>query len=662
MISFNLQAQSCNSNTIFLQLNTGDWAEEISWSITDSMGVIVDSSSQIYLNDTLYTEIICISDGCFNFNMYDSYGDGWQGGSYQLSDSLGLVISAGDLQGNYFYGSNIFSVFYNCPLLGCTCSNATNYNPSASIDDLSCEFLSDNLTLMSNWQDTTLPLNSLNGSYSEVYGFSVNNMEFAVIGSTMGTHIIDVSNPISPIEISFIAGEFQGTGVTHRDFHTMGNYLYAVCDQGASTLQIIDISNLPNTISIEYNSSALFNKAHNIFIDTLTNKLYVCDVDKLGTTNWHSALVIYDISDPINPVFLHDLDNLFSSVHDVWVENDTAYVNSTSAGLQVIDVTGIPIIIGSLTSYPDAGTNHSGWKFKDTYVFADENHGYDVKVVDASDVSNLTVSSLINSNVNINSIAHNVMIKDNLLFLSYYHDGLQIFDISNPYIPVKVGYYDTYLLNNHNGYKGAWGVYCFLPSGNILISDVQSGLYVLSFEHDNANICEGDSIEIYGNFESEQGYYYDSILDTLSYYSLDVTALSFFNNTINNQSIIINPGDSVYLQGAYQSQNGTYIDSLISSWGCDSIVITQLSFENNNFINNHFKKYSFSIYPNPANKQLNINSELNGVVSIYNILGEEINRFYKKNKSIAIDINHYRAGTYIIKFNNRSLKFIVDHY
>ena len=124
-------------------------------------------------------------------------------------------------------------------------------------------------------------------------------------------------------------------------------------------------------------------------------------------------------------------------------------------------------------------------------MFADENHGYDIKVVDASDVSNLSITSLINSNVDINSIAHNVMIKDEFLYLSYYHDGLQIFDISDPSNPIKAGYYDTYLNNDHNGYAGAWGVYCYLPSGNILISDVQTGLYVLQFDLPEINYLRG---------------------------------------------------------------------------------------------------------------------------------------------------------------------------
>jgi len=75
------------------------------------------------------------------------------------------------------------------------------------------------------------------------------------------------------------------------------------------------------------------------------------------------------------------------------------------------------------------------------------------------------------------------MIKDNLVYLSYYQDGLQVFDISDPSNPIRIAYYDTYMPVNTGGYAGAWGVYAFLPSGRILISDVQSGLFVLNIEN-----------------------------------------------------------------------------------------------------------------------------------------------------------------------------------
>jgi len=123
---------------------------------------------------------------------------------------------------------------------------AVNYNPIANIDDTSCAFLSDNVNLLSTWADTSLVQNSLGGSYTDVYGIAINSREYAVIGSTMGTHIIDVTNPTLISEVAFVPGAFQGSGVTHRDYFQMDNYLYAVCDQGTSTLQVIDISGNTN--------------------------------------------------------------------------------------------------------------------------------------------------------------------------------------------------------------------------------------------------------------------------------------------------------------------------------------------------------------------------------------------------------------------------------
>jgi hypothetical protein len=54
-----------------------------------------------------------------------------------------------------------------------------------------------------------------------------------------------------------------------------------------------------------------------------------------------------------------------------------------------------------------------------------------------------------------------------------------VFDISDPSNPIQVCNYDTYSPSSYNSYKGAWGVYPYLPSGNIIVSDMQSGLYVL---------------------------------------------------------------------------------------------------------------------------------------------------------------------------------------
>ncbi len=337
--------------------------------------------------------------------------------------------------------------------------------------------------LLFNWNDTSLVGSwAYDNTYNEIWGFEINNHEFAVIGSTAGTHIFDVSNVQNIYEIAFIAGAYTGGGVIHRDYHDFDGYLYAVCDEGiSSTLQIIDISNLPYSFNVVYDDNTLFNKAHNIFIDTNTAKLYTCSSN--------NAMDVYSLANPILPILINELnDPTIGHVHDAYVRNDTAYLNCGNDGFRIFDYSNVsstsnqPVLLGSLTSYPDAGYNHSGWlnKSGNIYVMQDENHGYDIKILDLSDFSNISVISVFSSNIDSNSIAHNAIIKDNLLYVAYYHDGFRVYDISDVYNPVEVCYYDTYIPENHTSFRGAWGVYPYLSSGNILVSDMQTGLYIFS--------------------------------------------------------------------------------------------------------------------------------------------------------------------------------------
>ena len=236
------------------------------------------------------------------------------------------------------------------------------------------------------------------------------------------------------------------------------------------------------------------------------------------------------------------MNGYFNTAHDI-LENDTAFINIPSTGLLVYDFNVNPIQIGSLTSYPFQGTNHSGWKQDNLYILADENHGYEVKLINATDINNLTIYGFLNSGISTSSIAHNIIIKDQFAYLNY---GLQIFDISNPSSPFKIGYFDTYLPNNHNGYAGAWGVYPLLPSGNILISDIQSGLYVLKLDYDEITICESDSVLFNGDTISSAGHYYEFLIDSLGYSSIDITELSYHHPLYNYNTLNIPQGDSFF--------------------------------------------------------------------------------------------------------------------
>tara|TARA_B110000908_G_scaffold34295_1_gene41055 strand:+ start:626 stop:3040 length:2415 start_codon:yes stop_codon:yes gene_type:complete len=586
----------CEENNLTFQLSTGIWAEEISWDLSDSLGNILYEGSS-YLDNTIYLDYFCLPDACYSINMYDSYGDGWQGGAFTLLNSEEQVISSGFVAATLFESSAVFSVNGDCAVPGCLEPTAANYNPIANYNDGSCSLVSDNVSLLGHWSKDSLVLNSLGGSYTEVYGTVINDREYGIIGSTAGTHIVDVTTPELSSEVVFIPGAVNGTSVVHRDYHTHNNFLYTVCDQGSSTLQIIDISNLPESATVVYDSDELFSRTHNIFIDTLTSKLYA--VSASGNL-FSSPLLVYDISNETNPVLLHDMDSDFTNSHDIYVENDTAFVNAAGLGLLVYDFSGAePQIIGALDDYPSQGINHSGWldKERDVYVFADENHGFDLKVCDVSDLTDITIENTFNSGVDPQSIPHNLIIRDNYAFISYYHDGLQIFDISDPTTPIKSGYYDTYLPNSHQGYAGAWGIYTDLPSGNILVSDVMTGLYVLKFEPEQLTICEGDSVLVNGDYESTSGVYITTVSDSTFIEDILVTELEILSNSYSLETLNLTVGDSVLIGMEYYSQDGIYSYSIENSVGCDSIITFNLSFAVG--VNEMNFSKDLSLYPNP---------------------------------------------------------------
>jgi hypothetical protein len=76
-------------------------------------------------------------------------------------------------------------------------------------------------------------------------------------------------------------------------------------------------------------------------------------------------------------------------------------------------------------------------------------------------------------------IPHNPVFQGDLLHVAWYYDGYALWSVQDPAHAQLLGYYDTHPEPYTFSYKGAWGVYPFLPSGHVLISDMQRGLYVL---------------------------------------------------------------------------------------------------------------------------------------------------------------------------------------
>ena len=346
-----------------------------------------------------------------------------------------------------------------------------------------------NMNLIYQWSDTSLvPSTVHDNTYNEVWGYENNGKEYAIIGSTAGTHIFDITDVNNVDTVEFIPGKVQGASIIHRDYDTYRDYLYIVADEGASSLQIADLSFLPDSAPVVYDDDALIIRSHNIFIDTTSGNLYTCG----GATNLgFNKLSVYSLStNPTDPQFVINCENdvpfwnaTVGYVHDIYVRNDTAYCNAGS-GVYVVDFTNMLNVqgIGSLSNYTQSGYNHSGWLHGSGsyYAFADETHGMDVKVVDVTNLSNITLIDTIGSNVVESlSIPHNLIFYGNNLYASFYFDGLYVFNTSDVNNISLAGYFDTSTRPHlDNVYQGCWGVYPFLPSGKILASDMQEGLFV----------------------------------------------------------------------------------------------------------------------------------------------------------------------------------------
>jgi hypothetical protein len=220
-----------------------------------------------------------------------------------------------------------------------------------------------------------------------------------------------------------------------------------------------------------------------------------------------------------------------------------------------------PQWIGVYNFYPDQGYNHSGKLNKNgsLYVFTDETNGMRVKIVDVRDLSDIQLVSFLHSGGDANTIAHDpVFFRDEYIMISYYYDGLQIFDVKDPYNPKKVGWYDTDLSPNST-FDGAWGVYADLPSERILVSDRQNGLYLLKFNAPpriETNLEHG----VFPNPMTESGYFWISANENLPYdfFIYDASGKMVFetknlvNNWVNINAINLATGVYVYrFKGVY---------------------------------------------------------------------------------------------------------------
>ncbi len=352
--------------------------------------------------------------------------------------------------------------------------------------------------LKSSWDDNSLPIASpgnLNLQYNSVWGMAINGHEIAVLGNAGFVLFFDVTDPTNPVLLE----KFAGANVTiWREFKSYKNRVYAVSDGSSEGLMIFDLSNAPTTIKRTYYSNEFFGSSHSIMLDTVSGHIYL-------NGNNVANLLVLDVSQNPDQPKIHGKASLPGGyIHDSYVRGDTLYASHGYGGYYIYDCKTDPNAPKFLASMNTGGYNHNSWLTTDgrySYYSEEIPAGRPIQIVDLQNLADGEITSAgsfldaqLADPAGPLAIPHNVYIRDSFLFVSQYEDGLLVYNISEPTDPVLLNVYDTHPENTkYNGYFGCWGNYPWLPSGNILASDMQNGLFVLQMP--DASIPSVEPIE-----------------------------------------------------------------------------------------------------------------------------------------------------------------------
>jgi choice-of-anchor B domain-containing protein len=360
---------------------------------------------------------------------------------------------------------------------------------------------------------------------ADIWGFMDLNThrEYAIVSYSSGTAVYDVSDALVPREVGFIDG--QATAWRDVKVHQFWNapdkrwnaYAYVTADNASDGLFIIDLSQLPHRIGrISYVSD--FTEAHNIFItdtDFSTGLSLSGGVPNLilaGSDLNDGRFRAYSLENPAAPAFvatpatpvdqpggnrlyMHDAASMV--VTDS--RKDTQCVNAggsdhcdilfdfNESTVDIWDVTEAsnPVRLSQLP-YLDASYTHSGWPTEDQqHLFIqdelDERDRGLATTLRAINISDLRAPSHQGTWTGpTRAIDHNGFVRGNRYYMSNYSRGLSILDISDAVNPSLVGRFDTYPSSDLVGFPGNWGTYPFFPSGNIGLSDIDSGFYLVA--------------------------------------------------------------------------------------------------------------------------------------------------------------------------------------
>ncbi len=333
---------------------------------------------------------------------------------------------------------------------------------------------------------------------NDIWGYvSPSGREYAIVGLGNGIGFVEVTSPDMPQ----IVAAFSGPGSIWRDVKVFQDHAYVVGDGGVPNIEVYDLSQIDNG-QVTHPTSVITGSTHNVVIDTTSGYLY-----RTGSNGGGEAkgLMIYDLNpNPASPTLAGQWGSRY--IHDAQAVTYTsgplagkqvvfAFAEDGGGGgnpaLDILDVTDkSDIQLMDRVVYSDSNYSHQGWLSPDArYVYIDDelDELYDpdittttTRIVNVEDPYDaFEVGTYTNGNT---AIDHNQYTRFHLIMASNYRSGLRVFDASDPEAPVEIAFFDTYPTDDNANFNGLWSNFPYFPSGTVLGSDIEKGLFVWSVD------------------------------------------------------------------------------------------------------------------------------------------------------------------------------------
>jgi choice-of-anchor B domain-containing protein len=344
-----------------------------------------------------------------------------------------------------------------------------------------------------------VPLTAMEGGgVADVMGWvdPQTKKEYGVVGGAGGVRFFDVTKPTAPVYLGRVLGKPE-TALPWQELEIVNHHAYIVCDLSPCGLQIFDLRRLRGVEAAlpvwRPDVVVPIGTAHSIASNPATDHIFIN-----GAPFGVGTPFIFDVSVPLAPVpvgwmsddgYTHDsLCQNYKGPDKKFKRHEICF-NFNEDTVTIYDVTANPTMPEQLArkTYKNASYTHSGALTKDHKYLISTDEGDETSHLIPStlyiwDVRKLTKPKMIGTfEAKSMSIDHNVYSEEDALYHANYVNGFRILDLKKAAQAKlrEVAWFDTVPTSDAAEFNGAWAAYPYLPSGNVLVGDMDGGLFVL---------------------------------------------------------------------------------------------------------------------------------------------------------------------------------------